>query len=1021
MKKNSSVLKRVLFVVLALSLYTVAWAQSRTITGVVKDATGESIIGASVLVKGTNIGTITNFSGAYTLSVPESAKILVFSYVGLETKEIAITGLVLNVTLADDSRGLDELVVVGYGVVRKRDLTGSVSSIKSDDITKTTTSNPLQAMQAKVPGLEISQSDGQAGSKININLRGSRSISASNSPLILVDGIDYGSTIDINPSDIESMEVLKDASSTAIYGSRGANGVIIITTKRGKAGKTQVNFSTFMSSNQATNIPKVMYGDKEVQRLIDKANYQADVASGNWGSSNKTVEQTLTESYADFTEIAIYNDKSYTDWADILLQGGQTKNYELSVSGGNEKTTFNLSLGAMNEGGLLKNDALDRYNGRVNIDHKINNYVKTGASMLFTYKDHEARNASVFTQALKMTTITHPYTQDGEIIDTPNPRYLAHANPLFDEVDGAISNNTKTTRFFGNGFVEVTPVKNLIFKSMFALDQSNARYGLYQDYKSVGRFQSPGSSFIASQYSRSTGFTWDNTLNYNTNLGNPLHDLTFLVGSSMKQDVNELNRIEGDAGKEHYYSSTYYDVKKIITPVISSNYIKSSMLSYFGRLNYKFNERYLFSASVRADGSSTLSEGNKWGYFPSLAAAWRMNEESFLQNADWLDNLKVRASWGVSGNAAVDPYMTLTTLSIEPLYYYLGGVDVPGKIPSKMGNNDLVWETTRATNFGIDFAILDNRISGSVDYYISNTSDLLYMRSAPPSSVFPSVIDNIGETKGSGIEVALNTAVVKTRDFNWDINWSYSSSKDEIVALSDGLQKNINGRTGQIVGQPLNIFYNYQADGVWNVGEFDTYKTDWEARHPGETLGFVSAYGAPGTIKLLDADDDGKLTDEDKMVYDRSPKHIFGMNNSFSYKNFSLDVLVYARIGGYIEYDMNSQLNFETANWGDLDYWTPTNTGARFPSPGSLSTTWGSYGTALLYEKADFIKIKDITLGYKLPKSLLDKVGLSSVKLYGSLKNYFTFSSIENYDPERGGSINFPLAKQVVVGLNVQL
>ncbi len=1020
MKKHSFILKRVLFLVVAITFFGMAWSQTKTITGVVKDATGEPIIGASVLVKGTTIGTVTNFDGAYNLAVPQTAKTLVISYVGMETQEITISGSVLNVTLNDDSKGLEELVVIGYGVVKKRDLTGSVSSIKSDEIAKSAGSNAMQAMQAKVPGLDIQQTDGQAGSKLNINLRGNRSITASNGPLILVDGIDYGSTIDINPTDIESMEVLKDAASTAIYGSRGANGVIIISTKRGKAGKTQVSFNTYLSSNKPTNVPQVMYGDREVQRLIDKSNYQADLASGNWGTSNLSVEQVLTESYMDFTEIGIYNDKSYTNWLDLVLQGGQTQNYELAVSGGNDKTTFNMSLGVMSEGGIMKNDELNRYNARVNVDHKINKYVKAGASMMFTYKNHDARNGSVFSQALKMTTITHPYTADGEMIDTPNPRYKAHVSPLFDEVDNVYQNNNQSTRFFGNAYVEVNPFKNLILKSIFALDQGGSRYGLYQDYRTVARYQSPGTSYIASEYSTHQGFTWDNTMNYNTNFGGTKHDLTALLGSSTRLNINEMNRVEGDAGQEHYFTSAFYDVKKITTPVISSRFIKSTMLSYFARLNYKFDERYLLSASMRTDGSSTLSENNKFGYFPSVAAAWRISEESFMENVDWLDNLKLRTSWGVSGNATVEPYMTLTTLSIDPVYYYLGK-DIPGKIPSKMGNEDLVWETTKATNFGVDFAVFNNRISGSIDYFMSNTDDLLYMRSAPPTSVFPSVIDNIGKTKGSGLEVALNTAIVKSKDFNWDINWTYTSFKDEIVELADGIEKNINGRTGQIVGEPVQIFYNYEAAGNWNVGEFDTYKTDWLASHPDQTLGFVSAYGAPGTIKLVDKNDDGKFSDEDKVVYNRSPKHILGMNNSLNYKDFSLDVLVYARLGGYIEYDMNSQLNFETANWGDLDYWTPTNTAARFPSPGSLSTTHGSYGTALLYEKADYLKIKDITLGYNLPTNLLSKIGVNKVKVYGSLKNYFTFSKINNYDPERGGSISFPLAKQFVVGLNVQL
>lgn len=1003
-------------------IFTGAQLYAQKVTGVVVDETNSPLPGVNVVVKGTTNGVITDVDGAYSITPKDIQKdVLQFSFIGFDTKEFKINGeKVINVQLTSSTLQIEEVVAVGYGVVKKRDLTGSVSSVKSDEITKTTSSNAMQAMQARVPGLDIQQSNGQAGAGININLRGNRSISASNSPLILVDGIEYGSVLDVNPSDIESMEVLKDASSTAIYGTRGANGVIIITTKRGKAGTTKVNMNAYLSSNSPTNVPEVMYGDKEVKRLIDKSNYQADAKSGNWGTSNLTPEQVLTEKLEDFTEIGIYQDKSYTDWLDLILQNGLTKNYELSLSGGNEKTTFNLSLGSMFEEGLMKDDKMDRYNVRANVDHKISNMFKAGTSLLFTYKENDKRNSSVFGQAMKMTSITHPYTQDGVLIATPNPRYAAHCNPLLDETEGAYKNNTESTRFFGNAYVELTPIKGMTAKSIFAVDRNNIRTGIYQDYQSVARYQSPGTSSISLEYENKTGLTWENTLNYNTNFGGSKHEVTGLLGHSMKQSVYEEALTSGDVGREHYYTSLFYDLSKIPTAKNTSQFVKSTMLSYFGRLNYKFNEKYLLTASLRADGSSTLAKGHQWGYFPSSAIAWRASEESFLKGISWLDNLKVRGSWGISGNAAVSPYSTLTTLSTTPVYYYIGTTDIAGNIPSTMGNADLTWEKTASYNFGLDFGVFDNRISGTIDYFISNTSDLLYRKSAPPSSVYPSVLANIGETKGQGLEVSLNTLVKKSKDFSWDINWTYTTFKDEITKLSDGVTTNISGTTGQIVGEAVSIYYDFEANGNWNVGEYATYKADWEARHAGQTIGYVSAYGAPGTIKIVDRNDDGKLTDEDKIVYNRSPKHIFGMNNSMSYKNFSLSVLVYARLGGYIAYDMNSQLNYESANWGNLDYWTPTNVSAKFPSPGAASTTFGSYGSSLLYEKADYLKIKDITLGYSLPKKTIGHIGLSNVKVYGSLKNYFTFSKIDNYDPERGGAISFPLSKQFVVGVNVE-
>jgi TonB-linked SusC/RagA family outer membrane protein len=1016
-----------MFLFVALAFFGMSWAQTRAISGEVKDATGEPVIGASVVVTGTTTGTITDLNGKFKIDVTAGARTLDVSYVGMKKQVVPISGAFLSITLIDESRDLEELVVIGYGVIKKRDLTGSVASVKATDIMKTTISNPLQAMQAKVPGLDIRQNDGQAGSGLTMTLRGNRSISASNSPLILVDGVEYGSTIDINASDIESMDILKDAASTAIYGSRGANGVIIITTKRGKSGRTSVSLNSYLASNIPTHIPQVMYGQREVQFLIDKRNYQLDAASGNWGTANTNVEQVLTgtPSGADFTEMDVYNAGDYTDWLRTILQNGMTQNYEATISGGTEKTNFSASIGAMYEEGLMKNDKLDRYNAKLTLDHKISDMFKVGSSMLFTYRDHDSRNSSVFGQSLKMTTITRPYNNNGTMLNTPNARYAAHSNPLLDEIDGAYVRNIESTRFFGNSYVEVTPVKGLTFKSMFALDRTNRRDGQYQDYESVSRYQSPSTSYISLTYSNNTKYTWDNLLNYNKIIGKS--DISALIGHSMTKSVYENIATFGDAGKEHYYVSTFYDVSKILTPKSTSGFVQNSLLSYFTRVNYSYDGKYLLSASMRADGSSALAAGNKWGYFPSLSGGWRVIDEDFMEGTkSWMSNLKLRASWGVSGNAAIDPYQTLSQLSGYDLYYTIGGKDIAGRIPSQMGNAELKWETTQAGNFGIDFGFFNNRVSGSIDYYRTHTNDLLFLRTAPASQVFTTVLSNVGETMGEGIEVSLNTLVAKTKNFSYDINWSYSSGKDQVVALTDGIDKyQVSGAEWLIVGQPVRIFYDFETNGIWNVGEFAQYKTDWEARHPGETLNYVAngapnGYGNAGTMKIVDLNDDGKLNSDDRRVYDRSPKHILGMNNTIEYKNFSLSVLLYARLGGYIAYTLNNEMNYETANWADLNYWTPTNTSAKFPSPGAASAVYSSYATALRYEVADYIKIKDVTLTYTLPAQYLKSMNVRTLKVFGSLKNYFTFGSIPNYDPERGGAVTFPLAKQAVVGVNLE-
>jgi hypothetical protein len=376
--------------------------------------------------------------------------------------------------------------------------------------------------------------------------------------------------------------------------------------------------------------------------------------------------------------------------------------------------------------------------------------------------------------------------------------------------------------------------------------------------------------------------------------------------------------------------------------------------------------------------------------------------------------LKLRISAGIAGNAAVNPYQTVATLtSTTP-----NSVD---KIPASMAE-DLSWETTQSLDFGLDFGFLDGRINGSVDYYFNKTKDLLYYKSAPATTVYTSVLANVGESSGQGVEVSLNTLAIKQKNFSWDINWSYTHATDKLEKLADGLDRNINGYEALIVGEPVSIYYDYEADGCWNVGEFAQYKN--EMAEKGITVKSpVSNYGDPGTLKIVDRNGDGVIDENDKRVYERSPKHIFGMNNTFTYKNWSLGVQVYARLGGYMNYGMNSQLNYESANWGDIDYWTPTNTGAKFPSPGLSSaqqTTYTTYKTALYWEKADYIKIKDINLNYNLPKNVLSKTGIANARVYASLKNFLSWSRVDNYDAERGGSISFPLQKQVVVGLNLQ-
>ena len=1013
--------RRFLLVMLLCALWLTGFAQN-AIKGTVKDKNGEPMIGVSVIVEGTTNGGVTDLDGNFSISnVPEKAA-LRFSYIGYKDQKVNVAGKrKFDIVLEEDAMGLDEVVVVGYGTMKKKDLTGSVASIKQDDIAQVAAPDAMQAMQAKVPGLDLISGDGQAGSAVSITLRGNRSITASNNPLIIVDGVEYSGALDIPASDIESMDILKDASSTAIYGTKGANGVIIITTKRGSAGKTRVNFSAYLAFKSPTSAVKSMYGEREVQRWIDRKNYQDDLASGNWGESNNTLDNvfaaTTIAGNDGYKVVDLIANGDYVDWYDTILQNSTSQNYEASVSGGNEKTNFSVSLAAMYDKGLLKHDAMDRYNGRVNVDHIINKYFKVGASTAFTYRNHDARNGSVFDRARKMTSITQAYKPDGTINETPNVWYAAHVNPLMDEGEN-YKFNIESTRFIGSAYLQATPITGLMLKSQVAIDRRNRRVGQYNDYQSTNRYQAPSTTYISNAWDAWTILTWQNTANYNLTL-NEIHDFNFLLGHELRKDVREGLGYNGTAGKEHYYNQEFYDVTKISadqTP--SSSYTKQSMLSFFGRVNYTLMSKYLFSASLRADGSSVLAEGKKWGYFPSVSAGWRITEEKFMEGTrSWLDNLKLRLAWGLSGNAAVSPYQTLATVTAT----------TPGSsdsfIPMSMSNTDLSWETTSSINLGLDFGIIGGRINGTIDFYWTKTKDLLYYKSAPASSVFTSVLTNIGESKGNGIEIGINALAVKTKDFSWDINASYTHSHDEVAKLADGLDRNITGTTALIVGEALSAYYDYEAAGCWNVGEYDEYLKGFADR--GITTAYPNGYGTPGTMKIVDRNNDGKLDEDDKRVYQRTPNHIIGLTNTFTYKDFALSIQCMARLGGYFAFDKNNALglNDNDANWADVDYWTPTNTGAKFPSPGTNSQPYmgiyTNYMSSLLYEKNNFFKIKDITLSYNVNKKWLKPIHMTSAKIYCSMKNYFTFASVDSYDPERGGSINWPLAKQVIVGVNV--
>ena len=909
----------------------------------------------------------------------------------------------------------NDVVEVGYGTMKTEDITGSVSSVKMENLGKVANANALLGLQAKVPGMDIQQVSGEAGAGISMLLRSYRSF-MDNDPLIIVDGAEYLSSFDIPASEIESINILKDAASTAIYGSRGANGVVIVTTKRGKAGKINVNLDAYWSFNSMTEPVKGMYGNREVQRWIDSQNYINDYRSGNWGQSNLSTYDFYYSS-PDGTRVNdIVANGEFTDWLGLLQQNSVSQNYNVSVNGGNKNTNFNAALSLMDDRGTIKGDQFKRYTARVNADHNFDDIVKIGTNLSYTHKDKDQRNSNLFKSVINLTSLTHAYNrQTGDIIPTPDIMTFSNVSPLMDE-NGNYKHNIDIKHFFGGAYVQINFLKNLIWKTSFNLDYTKYENYLYQDANSMERFQGSHTSSINVGKISATQYSIQNTVNYNVNFGG-MHGLNIMIGNEYSHYNIDEKHISGSAG------SDFYDPIVISTSIMdtpsSISESKNSLLSFFGRANYSYKNRYLFQATLRTDGYSILGNKYKWSTYPSFSAGWRITEEKFMQKtSSWLNNLKLRLSWGVSGSgnnsamATTRAQMSLVTSS--PQY---ASLIVPY----------LTCEKTSTFDAGLDFTLLNGRLGGSIDYYTSRSHDLIYNDVAHYMTMSFPTYSNVAKTKSHGFEIALNAVPVISKNFRWDVNTSATFTKNEIVKLTDDFNQVVAGSSAAIIGQSISVFYDYEADNCWGVGEWDRYVENFKASHNGETpVGTgMASYGTPGTVKIIDRNDDGRIDEYDKRVYDRSPKAILGMTNTFSYKNFTLSIQMMARLGGYMAYEKNAYIGNGYNNWADVNYWTPSNTDTKIPSPGAntftdLRAITSAYKPALQYEKADYFKIKDITLSYNLEKNWLKSLRMENATVYCSLKNFITINALDDgYDPERGGAVSFPLAKQFVLGLNV--
>jgi len=967
----------------------------KPIKGKVTDDGGLPMSGVSVKIKGTERGTTTNDQGVFSLNADDN-DVLVFSYVGYEPQELKVGAKTeINMALVSVAKSLENIVVIGYGQVKKRDLTGAVTSVKSDEIKKVPSANVLESLQGKLPGADITRMSGSASSGVNIVIRGNRSLMASNSPLVIVDGIQYNTFQDINPNDIQSLEVLKDASSTAIYGSRGANGVILITTKRGSNGKPKISLNSYYGQSSKSAYPRYM-NTEEYRAWRREANRKIDLAginpTGSWSSPSNDGALFSAE------ELKNIGNGVNTDYSDLLFDNGSQQEHQVGVSAGSDKTKVYLSLNYFEEKGLLPGDALKRYTGRMNVDQTLGKIAKTGMQMQLTYYDIDART-NPMDEASKVAPWSLPYDSAGNIILSPlNDQ--ARWNPLADLVPGTATNNTLITRTLAATYLELTPFKGFSLRSNLGFVFTDSRQGAFFDINSLSQRGLRTLGFGVASRGRNTN--WENILTYNKQAGD--HNFTLTGITTYLEIYNEFVQAQGN--KQILPSQLFYALQNSTENLsISSGYSKENLISYAGRLNYSYKGKYLASVSVRTDGSSKLGSGNKWDVFPAAAIAWRMSDEPFLNTVDYLSDLKLRLSYGITGSDAITAYRTQSSLTRIPNSF--GENQALGfTFSDTIGNPNLQWEKTKALNLGVDFGLFSNRLTSSIDLYQTKTVDLLTIRKLPSSSGVSATFDNVGSTETRGIDVSLNAAIIRKADISLNAGISFFTAKEKITQLVGDIDDPLNE---WFIGYPTRVSYDFNKIGIWQLA--DSALAKLYNQKPGDIR--VEDLGKKDTIISA-------LKDR-KVVGQLVPKWNAGLNIDFRYKAFDLNVFVFARMGQTMEYMYYSRVHLPGRENGALvNYWTPENASNDFPHPRTSSSfTALPYSSTLAYVDGSFVKIRNITLGYNLPKPFLNKYGISGMRFYVTGKNLFTFSKIDDYDVERGGALNDPMTKLVVAGVNV--
>jgi TonB-linked SusC/RagA family outer membrane protein len=976
-------------------------AQSRAVTGKVTDAGGIGLPGVSVTVKSSTNGAVTDGNGSYSVNVPSDKNTLVFSYIGYVSQEVAIGSKnQINVSLVEDATALSEVVVVGYGTQKKSQMTGAISQVSAKQITEMPLTNLGQALQGRAAGVDVSQSGSKPGSAPRILIRGRRSFNAGNDPLYVVDGIPLSAGFeDINPNDVQSMEVLKDATATAIYGARGANGVVLVTTKRGaNKGKTTVTLDTYAGASNAYSKLELFSGEEfaEYVREAYRATNLYRDAAGNpvpSGKSDPAADAKIAVLGGDPNVAAGIAEGRNTQYQDLILRTGMMQNHTIGIQGGNDRTSFYISGGFFQDNGITKGLDFTRNSLRANIDHQVNKRLKVGISSYMMYSVRNGENLNPYANTLSANPLGAVYREDGSLIFEPTNDALL-SNPLAEIVDGVNVDNTKKYRIFNSIYAEVKIIDGLTYRLNFGPDFTQQRWGRFIGSETNNRRRGDAQAFNENRF----GFnmTLENILNYSKTFGK--HALNVTGVQSIQKDNFERYRTEVQGIPAQ--AQSFYSLNSATSVLgVQSSLTEWTINSFMGRVNYSFNDKYLLTATLRRDGSSRFGENTKYGNFPGIAVGWNITNEDFMKNVTFVDMLKLRGGWGKVGNQGVNPYQTQGLLARTT--YAFGATGAFGFRPGTISNPDLRWESSSNANIGLDFSVFRGRLQGSLEFYETNTKSLLLNDFLPGSVGFNFFSNNVGQTRNRGVELGVTSVNVNSKNgFKWTTDFQFTKNNEEIVSLYNGKVDDLGNRW--FIGYPLNSYFDWQKEGIWQTNEAD------QAKAYGSEVGQIKVKDLNGRDAQgnLTGQPDGKINADDRTLIGTDvPDWSGGLTNRFEFKGFDLSFFLFGRFGNTILSGFHRNQLALAGRYQQIkvDYWTPNNPTNEFPRPKS-NQEFPVYNSTLFYYDGTFVKLRNINFGYTFSKGIAKKIGAESVRFYSSIQQPRIWSSYltkyNGVDPE---------------------